>query len=89
MPPRGSRPGGSAARNTPVQSHNYSQESRVPRTISPRRESEFQTPRPEEPSERTQDNVGDPSDSYSDSTSSVYTVPEGDMDGDGVSSLNH
>ncbi|KAJ5598179.1 hypothetical protein N7537_008263 [Penicillium hordei] len=68
--------------------HNHSQESHVPRTIS-RRESEFQTPRPEERSERTQDTIGEPSDSDSDSMSSVYTAPEGDMDGDGVSSLNH
>ncbi|KAJ5202491.1 hypothetical protein N7449_004570 [Penicillium cf. viridicatum] len=89
IPSRGSRAGGSAARNTPVQSHNHSQESRVPRTIPPRCESEFQTPRPEEPSEHIQDTVGDPSDSDSDSTSSVYTAPEGDMDGDGISSLNH
>ncbi|KAJ5177551.1 uncharacterized protein N7500_000250 [Penicillium coprophilum] len=81
VPPR-PRDRGSAARIT----HNHSQESRVPRTISPRRESEFPTPRPEEPSEptepseRTQEPVADSSDSDSDSSSSVYTVPEEYMD---------
>ncbi|CAG7947058.1 unnamed protein product [Penicillium nalgiovense] len=88
IPSRCSRSGGSAARNTPVPSHNHSQESRVPGTI-PRRESEFPTPRPEEPSERTQDTVADPSDSDSDSTSSVYTAPEGDINADVVSRMNH
>lgn len=90
IPSRASRAGGSAAGNTPVQSHSHShsQESRVPRTILPRRESDFPTPKPEEPSERTQDTVGDPSDSDSDSISSVYTAPEGDMDADAVSRMN-
>ncbi|KAJ5942684.1 hypothetical protein N7516_002852 [Penicillium verrucosum] len=85
---RASCAGGSAAGNTPVQSHNHSQESRVPRAILPRRLSDFSTPMPEEPSERTQDTVGDPSDSDSDSISSVYTAPEGDMDTDAVSRMN-
>ncbi|KAJ6184510.1 hypothetical protein N7519_005811 [Penicillium mononematosum] len=87
IPSRPSRAGGSAARNTPVPSHNHSQESRVPRTI-PRHESE-PTPRPGEPSERTQDTVGDPSDSDSDSISSVYTAPEGDINADVVLRMNH
>ncbi|KAJ5494361.1 hypothetical protein N7463_010448 [Penicillium fimorum] len=81
-PPRCSRTGGSAAGTTPVQSDSHSQESRVPRTIPPRRESEFPIPRPEDPSERTQDTIGDPSDSDSDSISSVYTAPEEYMDAD-------
>lgn len=87
IPSRCSRARDSAARNTPVPSHNHSQESRVPRTI-PRQESE-PTPRPEEPSERTEDTAGDPSDSDSDSTSSVYTAPEGDINADVVSRMNH
>ncbi|OQE44563.1 hypothetical protein PENCOP_c002G02537 [Penicillium coprophilum] len=76
VPPHCSRARGSAARIT----HNPSQESHVPRKIPLRRENELPTPRPEGPSERTQDTVGDPSDSDSDSTSSVYTVPEEYMD---------
>ncbi|KAJ5962306.1 hypothetical protein N7501_007247 [Penicillium viridicatum] len=88
IPSRASRAGGSVAGNTPVQSHHHSQESRVPRTIPPRRESESSTRRPEAPSERTQNTVGDLSDSDSDSISSVYTAPEGDMDAGAVSRMN-
>jgi ankyrin repeat protein len=73
--------GGSATGNTQVQSHQYSQESRVPRTVL--------TPRPEEPTEGTQNTVEDPSDSDSDSTSSVYTAFEGDMDTDAIPKMGH
>ncbi|CAI7608891.1 unnamed protein product [Penicillium viridicatum] len=89
IPSRASRAGGSAAGNTPVQSHDHSQESRVPRTIPPRRESDFPTARSEAPPERTQNTVVDASDSDSDSISSVYTAPEGDMDADAVSRMNY
>lgn len=85
---RAPRAGGSATENTPVQSHNHSQENSIPRTILPRRERDIPTPKPEGPSERTQDTVGDPSDSDSDSISSVYTAPEGDMDAGAISRMN-
>ncbi|KAJ5781214.1 hypothetical protein N7457_006374 [Penicillium paradoxum] len=85
---RSSRSRGSAA-DTPVQSHDPNQESRTPRTIPPQHASELPTWRSEEPSERARDIVGDPSDSDSDSTSSVYTAPEANTDAYVVSSMNH
>ncbi|KAJ5302116.1 hypothetical protein N7508_006979 [Penicillium antarcticum] len=89
IPSRRSKAGGSATMDTPVQSQDQSQESRVPRTAPSRRESDAPTPRLEELSECTQDTVDDHSDSDSASISSVYTAPEGDMDTDPVSRMGH
>jgi ankyrin repeat protein len=80
IPSRGARAGGSATVDTPVQSQDHNDENRVPRTIPPQRESEVPIPRSEEPSQSTIDTADDHSDSDSDSTSSVYTAPEGDID---------
>jgi ankyrin repeat protein len=88
-PVRLPRTGWSTPVDALVQSQISSEEARVPRTVLPRPESEVATPKPGEPSSNTQDTVDDQSNYDSDSTSSVYTAPEGDMDADVVSRMGY
>jgi ankyrin repeat protein len=88
IPFRGSRTEGCPTQNTLAQSHNPNEESRVPRRLPPRCESDPPTRRSEHRSASIQDHTDDHSNSDSDSISSVYTAPEGDLEADVASKMN-
>ncbi|KAJ6023307.1 hypothetical protein N7499_008659 [Penicillium canescens] len=79
---------GVSAVDMPVQSRNHD-ENRVPRTVFPQREIEVPIPKSEGPPESSIDTVDDHLDSDSDSTSSVYTAPEGDIDANVVPRMDY